>query len=132
MPAGGGRHWLVVDGGAQEPGAAPAAPRRGWRGLSRHKRLRPCPAIALALVLGRWLPPFYPGAHARAADTASSLVVDSQTADASFPDTVDFELKAHGFEASRAELNYKLTGEPVTAELHATVNKPASSLDLTA
>jgi hypothetical protein len=64
------------------------------------------------------------------AQTAQKLVVDSQTSILNFPDTVDFTLKAHGFETSRAELNYSVTGYSVTSGLNAALDAPASNLDL--
>src|SRR5207237_818612 len=88
--------------------------------------------LLLVIVILAFLLPVSAGGPARGQAAQGGLVVDAQSADARFPDTVDFELKAHGFEASRAELSYRLTGEPVTSELHATVDKPASNLDLTA
>jgi hypothetical protein len=58
------------------------------------------------------------------------LVVEAQTADAQFPESVDFTLRASGFEASRAELNYRLLGDPITSGIQAEVEGPTSNLDL--
>ncbi len=65
-----------------------------------------------------------------------ALAVDEQSAEANFPDTIDFRLKAHGLDATRAELNYKLVGESVTSGEQAEVKSAANadfklSLDLT-
>ncbi len=57
-------------------------------------------------------------------------IVDEQSAVPHFPDTVDFRLRAHGFETARAELNYRLVGEPVTAGLQAEVAAITDSPDL--
>src|SRR5438093_1149172 len=72
-----------------------------------------------------WLLLAVTGSHAQ-----SALVVDAQDASRHFPDTVDFTLRAHGFEASRAELNYRLVGEPATTGEQAQVDSPTSNLDL--
>src|SRR5436190_2776881 len=69
------------------------------------------------------------GPHAYAQTAQPRLVVDSQSADPHFPDTVDFKLQAHGFEVSRAELNYGLVGDPVTSELEASVDNPNPNLN---
>jgi hypothetical protein len=58
-----------------------------------------------------------PGARVFAQGQAGSVTVDSQVAKPHFPETVDFSLRAHGFEAYRAELNYRLVGDPVTAQI---------------
>jgi hypothetical protein len=59
-----------------------------------------------------------------------SLLVESQTAQADFPQSVEFRLKARGFETARAELNYRLVGDPVTAEKQAEVKRVTSRPDL--
>jgi hypothetical protein len=58
------------------------------------------------------------------------LVVDAQEVSPHFPDTVDFTLRAHGFEAYRAELNYRLVGEPVTSGVQAELDAPTANLNL--
>jgi hypothetical protein len=68
-------------------------------------------SLALALLL-----PVAPVAHAQ---TAQKLVVDSQTAEGHFPDTIKFSLKAHGYEARNAMLHYKLVGQQITTDLDA-------------
>lgn len=65
----------------------------------------------LALLVGT------PEARVFAQGQAGSVTVDSQVAKPHFPDTVDFSLRAHGFDAYRVELNYRLVGDPVTAQI---------------
>jgi hypothetical protein len=60
------------------------------------------------------------------------LVIDAQSARPQFPEMVDFSLRAHGFETFRAELSYRLVGEPVTAGIEADVGYPTSNLSLQA
>jgi hypothetical protein len=62
--------------------------------------------------------------------TQQGLVVEAQSARPQFPDMVDFALRAHGFTTFRAELNYRLVGEPYTAGIEAQVAAPATNLDL--
>ncbi len=90
--------------------------------------------ISLALLLGIVLPA---NAWSAPLDTrysvlGTSLVVDGQSADPQFPDTIAFALRAHGFEAARAELNYRLVGDPVTAGQQVDVKEPTSQPDLKA
>jgi hypothetical protein len=70
-----------------------------------------------------------PSTYAQSGGQAG-LVVEAQTADAQFPLSVEFTLKARGFETTRAELNYRLLGEPITAGIQAEVERPTSELDL--
>ncbi|HET6263067.1 MAG TPA: peptidase MA family metallohydrolase [Chloroflexia bacterium] len=59
-----------------------------------------------------------------------SLLVESQTAEADFPSSVEFRLKASGFETARAELNYRLVGDSVTAGMQAEVEEVTAAPDL--
>lgn len=82
------------------------------------------------LVLLVLLLPMLGASTAQAQVGASGLVVESQTARPKFPDTVEFDLKAHGFNVTRAELDYRLVGSPVTDGIEAEVGTNSSSLDL--
>jgi hypothetical protein len=59
----------------------------------------------------------------------SPITVREQSAKPDFPNEVVFKLRASGFEAERAELNYSLVGEPVTAGVQADVKSPTSDID---
>lgn len=59
-----------------------------------------------------------------------SIAVDDQSAVSDFPDKVTFHLKAHGFEAARAQVNYRISGDSITAEEKADLKSPAANLDL--
>ena len=67
-------------------------------------------------------------AHAQVA--TSPVVVDVQSAKPSFPDTVEFDLQAHGYDTARAELNYRLVGDPVTVGQQAPIASTTNTLDL--
>ena len=73
-----------------------------------------------------------PGPYARAQVTgqAGGLVVDVQAASPHFPDSVDFTLRVRGHDASRAELNYRLVGEPTTEGIQTEVDPNASDINL--
>ena len=86
-------------------------------------------ALLLAVLLISLLP-IAEAVPARAQALSSGLTVDAQTARPHFPDTVDFALKAHGFEAVHAELNYRLVGDPVTAGIQANITLPSPNIDL--
>jgi hypothetical protein len=61
----------------------------------------------------------------------SKLVVQVQEAESHFPDRIDFTLRASGFTARRATLNYSLVGQPVTAGIEADdIDRPTADLNL--
>jgi hypothetical protein len=62
--------------------------------------------------------------------TQTPLRVEAQDVRVDFPDTVEFSLRASGFEAERAQLNYTLVGYPVTSGVQADMDGPSSDLDL--
>lgn len=62
--------------------------------------------------------------------TRHSVLIEEQTAEADFPASVEFRLEARGFETARAELNYRLVGDSVTAGIQAEVEEVTSSPDL--
>ncbi|MDQ3929187.1 MAG: peptidase MA family metallohydrolase [Chloroflexota bacterium] len=59
-----------------------------------------------------------------------SVLVEEQSVEADFPESVEFRLQASGFETARAELNYWLVGDPVTAGMQADVEEVTSTPDL--
>ncbi|MEO8288129.1 MAG: peptidase MA family metallohydrolase [Chloroflexota bacterium] len=59
----------------------------------------------------------------------STITVKEQGAVPNFPDTVDFTLKADGYETERATLNYSLVGDPVTAGVEADISGTTSNVD---
>ena len=74
-----------------------------------------CRLSSVVLVLLVCLGALYPHSGVAFAQLQKPTVtVDQETATPHFPDTIDFSLRAHGFEASRADLNYRLVGDPVT------------------
>lgn len=86
--------------------------------------------LLLVLLVGFvWLLPLQ-GGRVFAQAVKPQLVVDNQAASPHFPDTVDFTLRAHGFEAYRADLNYRLVGDPVTSQV--TVNLDSTSANINA
>ena len=68
--------------------------------------------------------------HTSVLATQHSLLVEEQSAASDFPESVTFRLKASGFETARAELNYRLVGDSVTAGVQADVEEVTSSPDL--
>ncbi|HVG00446.1 MAG TPA: peptidase MA family metallohydrolase [Chloroflexia bacterium] len=70
------------------------------------------------------------GTRYSALGTRHSVLVHEQTAAADFPTRVEFRLKASGFETARAELNYRLVGDSVTAGLQAEVEEVTTTPDL--
>lgn len=70
-------------------------------------------------------------AHAHSAlGTRYSVLVEEQSVEADFPESVEFRLRASGFETARAELNYRLVGDPVTAGMQADLDEATSTPDL--
>jgi hypothetical protein len=77
-------------------------------------------ALSLLLLAGILLLPQHTFAHPHSVlGTRFSVLVEEQTATPDFPDSVEFRLKARGFETARAELNYRLVGDSVTAGMQA-------------
>ncbi|HEX8597255.1 MAG TPA: peptidase MA family metallohydrolase [Chloroflexia bacterium] len=62
--------------------------------------------------------------------TRYSVLVEEQSVEADFPESVEFRLRASGFETARAELNYRLVGDPVTAGMQADLEEVTSAPDL--
>ncbi|HEX9988215.1 MAG TPA: peptidase MA family metallohydrolase [Chloroflexia bacterium] len=60
----------------------------------------------------------------------SKLKVRVQEAKPEFPDRITFRLRASGFTARRATLNYSLVGQPVTAGVEAKMAGPTADLSL--
>lgn len=73
------------------------------------------------------------GIHNSALGTQHSVLVEEQSVEPHFPDNVRFRLKASGFETARAELNYRLVGDMVTAGVQADIEEVTSrpNLDVT-
>ena len=61
----------------------------------------------------------------------STVVVTEQDVSPHFPEKVDFTLKASGFTAERAEMNYRLVGEAVTVGVAADLAGPTDRVDTT-
>lgn len=61
---------------------------------------------------------------------SASLVVDEQTATPKFPDRIDFKLKARGFQADRATLNYRLVGDPVTSGVQRKIDGSSATIEI--
>ncbi|MEA2573847.1 MAG: hypothetical protein QOH93_1145 [Chloroflexia bacterium] len=62
--------------------------------------------------------------------TRNSVLVEEQSATADFPKSIEFKLRASGFETARAELNYRAVGDSVTAGLQAHLEEATSTPDL--
>ena len=68
--------------------------------------------------------PLRPAAH------DEPLTVTEQSAKPDFPTEVVFRLRASGFEVARAELNYSLVGESVTAGVQSDAEAATSDIDV--
>jgi hypothetical protein len=84
-------------------------------------------AVALFVAL---LPLLVATGGAQAQTVTSGLAVTGQDVAVHFPETVDFTLQASGFLAERAELNFRLSGDPVTSGVQAEMDKPSADLDV--
>jgi hypothetical protein len=56
--------------------------------------------------------------------------VEAQDVRVDFPGTVEFTLRAAGFDTERAQVNYTLVGDPVTSGVQAAMSGPSSDLNL--
>lgn len=64
--------------------------------------------------------------------TPTDLIVDKQTANPQFPETIEFNLEAQGFDATRATLNYRLVGNPVTSGVRTDMKTSAGKIEASA
>jgi hypothetical protein len=71
-----------------------------------------------------------PGGVVFAQGQGGTLTVDSQAVTSHFPDTVDFSLRAHGFDTYRVELNYRLAGDPVTAQVEVPIDSQTANVSV--
>jgi hypothetical protein len=62
-------------------------------------------------------------------NTLTDIIIDKQTADPQFPKTIEFNLQAHGFNATRATLNYRLVGNPVTSGVRTDMKAVAGKIE---
>ena len=112
----------VGDGQPGRPG------RPGRRRSARSAGFVPglLPGVALLLWLLWALPPLC------MASGASAPRIEEQSARPHFPDTIEFTLRVRelGFEAQRAVLNYRLVGEPVTAQAEADLKQASADVDV--
>ncbi|MDQ5824009.1 MAG: peptidase MA family metallohydrolase [Chloroflexota bacterium] len=88
-------------------------------------------ALSLVLLVGALPLSTHNSAYAHSAlGTQHSVLVEEQSVEADFPESVEFRLRASGFETARAELNYRLVGDPVTAGMQADLEEATSTPDL--
>ena len=83
-------------------------------------------ALLCLFAVSPWAPPAASSARAGQA----SPRIEAQDVRIDFPGTVRFNLRAGGFSTERAQVNYTLVGDPVTAGVQADLDSPSSDLDL--
>lgn len=100
-------------------------------------KVRPVPALIMVWVALYLLPlqavagpsQFVREGLRSPAGQTGTLVVEEQQATIQFPERVDFTLKASGFTAARAEMNYRLVGSAVTIAVRAELPGPTGDID---